>query len=608
MELTKKNKLKEVWSCDFETTTDPNDCRVWAWGASNIYDTSVKFYGNTIESFLDWCSIKSRKLYFHNLSFDGEFIVFHLLNTGWEFGVRKEGAFKTIISNMGLWYEISIYHQIHGRHVVKTTIWDSFKLIPFSVQQIAHDFNLDIRKLKLDYDAYREPGHELTEHEKDYLFNDVDIVALALRECFDNGFDKITATTAAFKSFKSFLPCDFKKIFPVIPVEDDKELRKSYAGGFVWANPIFKNTVIEEGIVFDVNSLYPSRMYVELLPFDFPIYFTGKYIQDELYPLWIGSVTFAFDIKPGHIPCITLGSYNARFGTKRYLSSSDGDIVTLVLTSVDWELIQEQYDVYDVNFNGGYKFRACTGLANEFIDSCMERKKNNKGAKRFIAKREMNGCYGKFATNPNITPKLPYIKDDGSLGLKDPTYTTYMNGEICEVIDEEYKDPVYLPYASFVTAYARKYTIQTAQKVGLDRICYIDTDSIHLKGTDTPEAIKDIIDDKELGYWGLESIYKRAYFVGAKAYIEEIQIEKEVYETHQKEYFEEFDKLDNLYYIRDGIYYFLNVKCAGLTEKAKQNVTFENFRVGKVYKDCLKKAHVKGGIVLYDRTFKIKER
>ena len=74
--------------------------------------------------------------------------------------------------------------------------------------------------------------------------------------------------------------------------------------------------------------------------------------------------------------------------------------------------------------------------------------------------------------------------------------------EITEEIDTELRDPIYLPYATFVTAYARKYTILTAQKVGIDRVAYIDTDSIHLVGTDVPDAIKDVIDDKELGYWG----------------------------------------------------------------------------------------------------------
>ena len=122
-----------------------------------------------------------------------------------------------------------------------------------------------------------------------------------------------------------------------------------------------------------------------------------------------------------------------------------------------------------VDFDG-YKFRGCVGIPRQFIAEQMAVKKNSKGAQRFIAKRQLNSVYSKFATNPNVTPKIPFIdKDDGVLRLHDPMYTTFEDGEVKEVIDEQY------------------------------RVAYIDTDSIHLVGTQVPDAIKDIIDDKEFG-------------------------------------------------------------------------------------------------------------
>ena len=112
-------------------------------------------------------------------------------------------------------------------------------------------------------------------------------------------------------------------------------------------------------------------------------------------------------------------------------------------------------------------------------------------------------------------------------------------------------------YGKFAT---NPYTISTAQKVGIHRVAYIDTDSIHLVGTQVPDAIKDIIDDKELGYWGLESVFTRSYFIGAKSYVEEIEISYKEYVEHQQEYISENDCKDNLYYIREGVCYYLNVK------------------------------------------------
>lgn len=608
--MSKKKEPKEIWACDFETTTDPLDCRVWAWGASFVSDSSIKEYGNSIDGFIEWCKQKTRKLYFHNLAFDGEFIVSWLLSNGYEYSDKpKTGCFKTIISNTGLWYSIEIWWKYSIYRSTKTTIWDSFKLIPFSIEKIAHDFNLPIRKLKLDYKEKREVGHELTQHEVDYLFNDIDIEGMALNECFKLGFNKMTATSCSFETFKKSLPMAFEKIFPPLEMNVDSDLRPAYSGGFVWANPELKEKEIGQGIVFDVNSLFPSRMYYELLPYDTPVYFEGEYQQDDEYPLWVGVVSFAFDIKNDHIPCISLDKFSRFFGSKKYVGTSNGDVVRMTVTSVDWELFNEQYDVYDVEFINGYKFRSCVGIARQFIDKQMEVKKISKGAQRFIAKRQLNSVYGKFATNPNVTPKIPFIdKDDGVLRLHDPMFTTYEDGEVKEVIDEQFRDPIYLPYGEFVTAYARKYTISTAQKVGIHRVAYIDTDSIHLVGTQVPEAIKDIIDDKELGYWGLESVFNRSYFIGAKSYVEEIEISYKDYVEHQQEFISENDCKDKLYYIREGVCYYLNVKCAGMTQKAKQNVTYDNFRVGNVINGCLKKTHVPGGIVLVDRQFSIKSR
>ena len=93
-----------------------------------------------------------------------------------------------------------------------------------------------------------------------------------------------------------------------------------------------------------------------------------------------------------------------------------------------------------------------------------------------------------------------------------------------------------------------------------------------------------------------------------KTYIEEIEISYNEYNDRQRAFIEDHDKKDNLVYLRDGIAYRLNVKCAGMTESAKQNITFETFKVGTSVPGCLKKNHVPGGVVLYDAQFKIKRR
>ena len=71
-----------LFSADFETITDENDCRVWAWGICDIPYTFANF-GNSIESFFEHLKTlkENSKIYFHNLKFDGSFILNYLLST-----------------------------------------------------------------------------------------------------------------------------------------------------------------------------------------------------------------------------------------------------------------------------------------------------------------------------------------------------------------------------------------------------------------------------------------------------------------------------------------------------------------------------------------------
>jgi hypothetical protein len=70
--------------------------------------------------------------------------------------------------------------------------------------------------------------------------------------------------------------------------------------------------------------------------------------------------------------------------------------------------------------------------------------------------------------------------------------------------DEEVKDPIYLPIASFTTSYARRKTIETSQKIrdytmkkyGKDYYIYSDTDSIHCL-LDVEEIEEDEDDEEE---------------------------------------------------------------------------------------------------------------
>ena len=80
-------------SADFETTTDPQDCRVWAWAVALIADPEQVYYGNSIQSFMNWLSRGNvHTAWFHNLAFDGKFILDYLMRCGYTMLMATQGA------------------------------------------------------------------------------------------------------------------------------------------------------------------------------------------------------------------------------------------------------------------------------------------------------------------------------------------------------------------------------------------------------------------------------------------------------------------------------------------------------------------------------------
>jgi hypothetical protein len=497
----------------------------------------------------------------------------------------QDKTFTTLISDKGQFYIIEIMFQknVTKNKDSKVIIYDSLKILPFKVAEIAKGFNLPISKLEIDYHEKREPGHELTKQETEYLKNDVRIVAMALNTLFSQNLKKITQGSNAFNDYKIIIgKKKFERCFP--PPKYDHDIRNSYKGGFTYLNPKFKDKDIGEGIVLDVNSLYPSVMYYNKLPYGEGIWFEGEYENDELYDLYIQTFTCQFELKSGYIPTIQI-KHTLSFVETEYLSSSNGEDVILCLTSVDLKLFFEHYDVYNIEYISGWKFKSTVGLFKDYIDKWMKIKiestKNGNKAMRTLAKLMLNALYGKFALNPKVKSKYPYY-EDGTI--------KYRLG------DEELRPPIYIPVGTFITSWARYKTISSAQNV-YDRFVYADTDSLHLIGTEIPEGLD--ISDTELGMWKHESTFKRARFLRQKSYIEDMYIGgkeyiKDIYENDDKAHFENWDFL------------YLKITCAGMPQACYDFVTWDNFHEKLSVSGKLQPKHVKGGIVLMDIDFTIK--
>lgn len=171
-------------------------------------------------------------------------------------------------------------------------------------------------------------GHVLTEDERSYIKNDVLIMAKALKILFDEKLTKMTRASNALADFKEIITRPkFLHYFPTLDYDIDKDIRKSYKGGFTYLNPIYKEKDVGEGVVLDVNSLYPSVMYEKPLPFGEPIYYEGKYKDDKVYPLYIQMITCSFELKENKIPTIQIKNNHSFFRENEYLENSRNEIV-----------------------------------------------------------------------------------------------------------------------------------------------------------------------------------------------------------------------------------------------------------------------------------------
>ena len=375
-----------------------------------------------------------------------------------------------------------------------------------------------------------------------------------------------------------------KKLIPefeyYIPnFETWKDIKESYHGGISYVNPTIQEKSLEEPLtVIDVNSMYPYCMKTFNVPY-------GRFEKREGEPTektgtWIACARVSFRLKHDYcLPCIQM---KHRYGREWLRESTDyrrtGELDpwnddVIWFTQVDFDTFQESYDFTVHNWIEYYYFPTIGAVDGEtFVDKYynakqeateranaiklkyegdLEKIENDPEYKKAMldrteAKVIMNSAYGKHGT------KYIMLSQD----------TVYIEGEPLEfpidrkIFNIEPEDPshYYIPYAAFITSYARRMLV-TAWNSFEGRALYCDTDSIHFRGTrdQIPEDLRSLIDWEEsgaLGLWSIEGEFIAGRYIRAKTYIK----------------------------IRsDGK---PEVTCAGATKEIKKLMDWNTFRVG----------------------------
>nr|DAP13996.1 MAG TPA: DNA polymerase B [Caudoviricetes sp.] len=567
--MSRARKERIVIVADFETSkiaSDTTDSHVWCWGASRWHGDSVEDddyqWGLSIDTFMEYVAKQKRpvNVFFHNLKFDGHFIVDWLLRTGkrcvdLEECAPRVGEFRTTISDMGLWYKI--VWRTSSKHIVEFR--DSYKLLPVSVKALGEMSDDNILKGDIEHSIVRPPGYSPTDTELDYQYRDVHIVSNALHI---SGVTKLTISSLAFNDWKGTLT--FKKkdgtefkdssiwrnIFPRLSDRDDAAIRSAYRGGFTAVAVGKEGYKSGPGRTYDVNSMYPSILRDEPLPCAKPTPYYDGLPEDDY---WVARGCVSFNLKDGGIPCIQLKNTPGYRGSE-HLKSGEG--VVLSFTNIDYEIFKEMYDFEIVALEWCYKFRTCTHAFDAYIEKWGRVKERSTGVKRELAKLHLNSLYGKFGNTPKLGSRTPVMDDDGNVH--------YVAGP---TTDDE---PNYVPLAVFVTAIARARIIRSAAMCG-DRFLYADTDSLHVEGDYPVEGLD--VHETRLGAWAHEASFTYGVYNRAKQYGEVINGKHVIH-------------------------------MAGAPEKILENVTVDDMLGDMVLDGKLVPRTVKGGQLLQPTTFR----
>ena len=543
-------------------------------------------------------------------------------------------SFKYAISEMGMWYSITVKI---GKHIIEFR--DSLKLLPFSVKRIGESFKTKHRKLDMEYEGFRYAGCTITDEEKQYIANDILVVKEALEIMFKEGHNKLTIGSCCLSEFKKTTgKDDYNMFFPdLYSIEtpdwlQDKYktvgdfIRKSYKGGWCYLVKGKENKMYHNGTTADVNSLYPSMMHSESgnrYPVGKPKFWKGDFIPVDAVKhnrYYFVYVRTRFYLKKDMLPFVQIKGtllykgtealessdyYDKKTGSySRWYKLPSGEIkdtaVEMVLTMTDWILLQEHYELVDCEIIGGCYFYSEIGLFDEYINHYKKIKQTSKGALRELAKLFLNNLYGKMAANTDSSFKVAFTRDDATIGF-------------ATMVEHE-KTAGYIAVGSAITSYARNFTIRAAQKnyYGKDKrgFIYADTDSIHCDLS--PEEIKGIqVHDTDFCCWKLESCWDTGWFVRQKTYIEHVVKEN-------------LQSVDKPYY---------NIKCAGMPERSKtlfrmsmtgeepkegekfteEEIEFlktkrklEDFTVGLKVPSKLMPVRIRGGVLLVPTTYEMR--
>ncbi len=528
--------LAQMYVADFETCDaweggkgEIPEQRVWLAGMLNLETKEFRHYSSIaafMSAALERGNNLNREFAFHNLKFDGSYIVPWLFNNGYTVseGKPEKGEFSCLIADRNNWYNITV--QVTCKQ--KITFWDSLKLFPMPLEYLHTIYDTPTHKQHEEAEFYtkiRLPGHTPTSQELEYLYKDLKVLEETLNEhikLYGLRFKK----TQASQSFHNFTKCFplWKKRFPPLHDSTDKLIRPAYWGGISHVATQYQGKNCWGVSVYDINSSYPFQLATKKLPYG-PMLYKYHNSPPDMSKFWVAEVICRFTLKENCLPCIpkkaiiepmTFGAYD------KWVGDSDG-VVKIIISCIDYMTIQGSYkfDVVRWGWVCHWAWKQHKEVAefilqnNSIKVTCREqaREEENPEKRRQLliqanrAKIDSNSFYGKFGESIEKVGKIP----------------TLSNGEVVYTMERKEIQSKharkYLPVAIAVTAWGRKQLVELANTLGKDFI-YCDTDSVHFFNDGMDKLSRVEVHNTKLGAWSNDGNFYWGRYLRPKCYME----------------------------------------------------------------------------------------
>lgn len=525
------------------------------------YFSVLKCLINTIASKLELeVGVKHMIFYVHNLAYEFQWFRKHF---EWEkvFSIEERKPLYALMTN-GI--ELRCSYLLSGYSLEKV----GDQLHTYKVKKMVGD---------LDYKKVRTPKTPLTKKEKNYVFYDGLVVMAYIEEQIESHHNNITLLPLTktgevrnycrkeclYKGGKKHNALRYKKYtkmmqnLPIVDISEYRQLQRAFAGGFTHANAFYVNLVQKNVASFDFTSSYPTVIVCEKFPME-----KGKIVnvsnRQEFFE-YLSKYCCLFDIVFDDIKASNNFDHPISY-SKCYTCEEphvdNGRIISakklaITITEQDFYTFQEFYTWSNMHVSN-FRIYKKNYLPRNFVYAVLQlyaKKTTLKGVagkeyEYLVSKENVNSCYGMMVTD--------ICRDEAEYGNDEWNLKIQTDDEVKIALSKYNSNKrrfLCYQWGIWVTAYARRNLFTGIKEFGYDYI-YSDTDSLKVLNYEKhmdyinryndgikrkikhalfyqdiplelahPKTIKG--EEKWLGIWDFDGVYKRFKTLGAKRYMVE---------------------------------------------------------------------------------------